>query len=1303
MYRARTRAPRTVLQRLLLALLLAFTGAVGLGPWALAVPVVINEVMASNGATIADEDEDFEDWIELHNPGASPVDLAGFHLSDDDADPLRWQFPQGVVPPNGYLLVWASGKDRVGQNGALHTNFRISADGEPLTLTAPDESTVIDHVPPTPIPRDISFGRLPDASENWVYFLEPTPNAANSTEGQEALLDPPAYSHEQGFYTAGFFLELSHPDPGAAIHYTLDGSTPTTDSPLYEAPIWIDSRAGDPNVFSLIPTAPAWVAPAGEVFKANVVRAVANRAGHVTGEAEARTYFVDPDMPGRYHVPVVSLVTDPDNFFDEDIGIYVPGVRYNPNVTRSGNYFQRGAEWERPVHLSYFEPDGTVALAQDAGVRIHGGLTRLRPQKTLRLYARGGYGEDLFNHPVYGEGEVPIAKRFLLRNSGQDNNVTMFRDAMMQELVKELGLDQQAYRPTVVFINGEYWGIKNARDRIDKYFLHYRHGVDPENVDILTRHREVVEGDTTHYDALLAFLESEDLSDPANYAQVQTMMDTENFATYQAVQIFFANNDWPSVNIDFWRLRTETYEPDAPHGHDGRWRWILYDTDFGWARYASSTHTYNALAVAADPDSGANWPNPPWATFLFRTLLENQEFRHDFINRMADHMNSVFRPEIVTAKIAEMRDEIEPLMQEHINRWRQISSMNTWRNNVQVMLNFAEQRPAHVRQHVVDFFDLPGTFLVQVDPAEAGTGGVVINTLELMEHSATWEGTYFRGVPVTITAKPQPGYRFEGWEGDLAGSAASVVLNVNEPPPVQPGLSSEQKQAHGGDLRFKPVFIVDPDYVDAQEPAPYPLASGDFSFTTWSPAEPAGTYPPHMRFYQTDQGDPGLDLPLTELWTLPYDRDNRSRINGLEDGGFAFINTSNPQEDGGGYLGAAVLALDTLGRGNVEVSWRGATILPNDRVQAIRLQYRLGGEGPFQDVLDTDGSPVEYLRNELAGHEQTLGPVRLPHHAEDHPYVQLRWRYHYLETGVSGPRAQLAVREITVSSGVLGAAQARHPADLNDSMRLTISEVTNYGAAWKQGSAWLRPPNPIPVAYVTRAGFLWRAGEAYTDIGSEGPTRWAPAPNSSVPEAGTGSAVRHVAGQHVEIESTPGPQVRAHALEEVLPQGVTPSEISDAGVWDKASRTLRWGPFFDATARTLSYFVDGEAGEYTLAGAASFDGEDITPTGAATLHIAPGEGEPEGEGEPGEGEVEGEMEGEATEGEGEGEAAEGESEGEVEGEGEDTEEGEGEDQTPPPPPACQCGLKQEESWKFLLDLLPLALAGLTLAGASRWR
>jgi hypothetical protein len=742
-------------------------------PDLLAQTPLVNEFMASNATTIVDDDGDYSDWIELYNPGQTAYDLTGYFLSDDADNPLRWQFPSGTVPAQGYLLVWASGKDRQSPGGDLHANFAISASGEPLLLTAPDGVTRLDEIGPIALATDISYGRLPDGADHWVEFTVSTPGQPND-EGLQSI-EAPIFSLSPGQYPAAITLALTTSDPQAVITYTLDGSEPTLASPAYTGPLVLDSRVGDPNTISLIPTnfrPPAehfgWRPPRGEVFKINLVRARAFLPGQARSRITTGSFIVGADLDTMLPLPVVSLATAAENLFDDATGIYVPGNTYVPGDHWTGNYYQSGDEWERPVHLELFDRAGQLLLAQDAGVRIHGTFSRQLPQKSFRLYARAHYGASRFNTQLFPDLPYDSYNRFLIRNGGGDWGRRGFRDLLVQVMVGHMGFDTQAGRAVIHFLNGEYWGLANLRERFDRHYLDRVYGVPEDEVALLYNDAIVVEGsesDAADYRALRSFVTNSDMTQPTNLAQVAGQMDLENFVAYNVAEIYTANRDWPGNNIRFWRRTLPTNDPDAPYGHDGRWRWMMFDMDDAFWDYSHDT-----LATAT-ADDGPGWPNPPWSTALLRGLLENEWFRHSFINAFADHMNSTFKPAQAIGLINEFADRYEPAIAAWQDRW----DINyNWAGAVQTLRTFANQRPAHQRQHIIDHFSLAGTTTVTLDVNDPALGKLQLNQLVIdadlpgLANPAQpypWGGTYFQGVPITVTALPQPGYRLAGWIG----------------------------------------------------------------------------------------------------------------------------------------------------------------------------------------------------------------------------------------------------------------------------------------------------------------------------------------------------------------------------------------------------------------------------------------------------------------------------------------------------------------------------------------------------------
>ena len=651
--------------------------------------------------------------------------------------------------------------------------------------------------------RDNPIPRQPaDGYAALRHFWDAIPLRAPFSLPVFNTLPEPVFSHSGGFFPQPFSLSISSSIPQAAIHYTLDGSEPTPDSPIYTQPIPVSSRSGEPNILSNISTtSPFWRQPEGEVFKASVVRAALFLLDGSRSAVITHTFFVDHNMTSRYSLPIVSLVTDPDYFFDYDQGIYVMGrvwdKTYDPSVYpdfwQPANYNQRGGEWERPVSIEFFEPDGQRVLAQNGGVRIHGGTTRSYPQKTLRLYADDQYGQqDLFSVQLFPDlrdavQEQPITsfKTLLLRNSGNDWRSSMLRDGFAQSLVSHTSLDIQAYRPAILFINGEYWGIYNLRERMDPDYLASHYQVSPEDVIILENYQTINQGTREDRQAFRDFyysLASQEINDPQFYKQIQTQMDIENFIDYQVTEIYLGNTDWLTSNVRMWRYITDAYQPDAPYGQDGRWRWMLFDTDMSFAMNPDEgSSQFNSLREAIHPTP----EDRAWGGYMLRTLMGNSDFRRQFINRFADQLNTSFQPDRVDAVLAEMQSVIAPEMPEHINRWRSIGdSIEIWQQNIAEMNVFSQKRPDHVRQHIIDYFNLDGLASITLK-ADSRMGHIRINSIDITAETPgvtdadNWSGVYFQGIPIFVTAIPKNGYQFAGWEG-IDETAPRIQISLDQ-------------------------------------------------------------------------------------------------------------------------------------------------------------------------------------------------------------------------------------------------------------------------------------------------------------------------------------------------------------------------------------------------------------------------------------------------------------------------------------------------------------------------------------------
>lgn len=621
-----------------------------------------------------------------------------------------------------------------------------------------------------------------------------------------AILATPAhaqtvqFSHTRGFYTGEFDLELTV-YPGLTAHYTTDGSEPTEADPVVNGPIRITSRENVPNGISMISGTTTsyapWAPPKGNVFKATVLRVATYTSGVKVGPTHTHTYIVHPLGADRYSLPVISIVTDSLNLFDYERGIYVNGKIYddwrkaNPTAAETGgtpaNYHQRGDEWERPVHFELFEDDGSTGLAMDAGLRIHGSWARAFRQKTLRLYARNDYSTNRFKYKLFPDRDSDDYRRFILRNSGQDWTKTMLRDGFIQRLVQDLSFDTQHYRPSIVFLNGEFWGIHNIRDRYDDHYLEQMYGVPRSQIDMLEVNAAIEEGSDKHYKDMIAFIRANNFADNAKFEELQTKMDVYNFGEYNMANIFITNRDWPHNNIVYWRMQTTSYQPNAPYGQDGRWRWMMKDTDFGFGwNLGADAWKYDMVAWALSPTGNGN----EWSTLILRKLMENSSYRNWFLTRFADLLNSHFHPDRVLHELNSISSVIKPHMQEHLDRWgyhedrwATPQTEAEWESNLDLMRHFATQRAAVVRGHMNTRFFMGGLYNLTVERPDSQKGHIQVNTIPITddthwvsEQGDEWTGTYFRFQNLTLKAVPAEGYRFVGWGGDIDFTADSVSI-----------------------------------------------------------------------------------------------------------------------------------------------------------------------------------------------------------------------------------------------------------------------------------------------------------------------------------------------------------------------------------------------------------------------------------------------------------------------------------------------------------------------------------------------
>ncbi|MCL2628932.1 MAG: CotH kinase family protein [Oscillospiraceae bacterium] len=397
------------------------------------------------------------------------------------------------------------------------------------------------------------------------------------------------FSHAEHFYTEYIEVEIISSVKGTIIHYTTDGSEPTTDSPIYEEPVPL-----------YLPTVkhPVAVYP---------LKAIAVYEEFVTRPL-VHTYFLSEDVHDRFNVMVFSLSTNDEYLFDHDIGIFVEGAtraewrRNNRGVQiippSPANFNWRGMESERPLYIEAFEINGERVIAQLGGVRVHGGWSRAANQKSMRLVARnmyepgqGRFRYDFFPDDVKADGfDSPIRRydQLILSNNANDRDFAMLRQEVNYALARESGFRVVSpMRAAAIFLNGEYYGFAWLEVRINDRYLQDIFSAPTSDFQIIGRGEWWVDTDDEKDQEDMAVFNSfydKDFNNDAIFKEFGELVDIENLLHYYAYQTYVGNRDWPGGNLRRWRYIGPQEENLAPE-LDGRWRYVLYDLDFLMALY----------------------------------------------------------------------------------------------------------------------------------------------------------------------------------------------------------------------------------------------------------------------------------------------------------------------------------------------------------------------------------------------------------------------------------------------------------------------------------------------------------------------------------------------------------------------------------------------------------------------------------------------------------------------------------------------------------------------------------------------
>ena len=591
--------------------------------------VIINEIMTNNGVFV---DGERYDWIELYNNGTKSVDLSGYGLSDSKKKPMQWVFPKGAVLKAGdYAIIYCTGEEGMTHSpkrNVYYAPFKLSDDGENILLSnAAGEQ--LDLVKYPQQYGNITYGMSASTGE-WGFFDQGTPKARNGKTVFQDRAERPVIETTAGFYTLGKGEKLSVVISGEGdIRYTTDGSEPTRDSKRYTGPIQIDATT--------------------------VIRARICNDGQLMSPAVGATYLINDPSP----VAVVSLSTDRKHLYDKQQGVFVRGNGKTPKYM---------LDYEYPIHIEYFDQAGVRQIAQTGSFHITGTSTRGYAQKSMGLYARDAYGdENRFYYNPFANRDYDSYKALQLRSTSTDSRGARMRDVALTSLAKGLDLMYQDAVPVVVYINGEYWGQYNLREKVNKHSIAQWEGVTDSDVidqiDVLegtANDDQVQNGSNKEWLALREYVKTHDLNDPEHLQYVTDRFDVDNYFTWVSMQLGVRNYDLENVRV--YRVP------------GGKWRYVLYDLDAGGVTQMDGVY------MLLDSSRSKGIVSSQYS--LMSNLMKVPEMKDRFLKIFAYVMEHSFLYEtVVDPVIDQWEATLNQLMPRHLKRFASIT-LSEWRTNV---------------------------------------------------------------------------------------------------------------------------------------------------------------------------------------------------------------------------------------------------------------------------------------------------------------------------------------------------------------------------------------------------------------------------------------------------------------------------------------------------------------------------------------------------------------------------------------------------------------------------------------------
>gem|GEM_PF-1842539 len=649
------------------------------------------------------------------------------------------------------------------------------------SAAAPSSSAITPVSSSTPVPKS-SSATIPASSTSLPAISSASvPSSSSLAESSSSGLKEYNDNHKpkaSALPAAGFYSSLTieplAPQKGGEIRCTFDGSFPTEKS--------------EPIAETL------------QITENTVVRCSEFVEG-VPADTTTQTYFINESVS----MPVVAITVNHHDMFDSTDGLYATGNisggggfgggmgfgmgggnnvsdDNNPKCTEPCKGANFWSDKELPAHVEFFENGSATKTKNweiDAGISIIGNWSRYKPKKSVAIKMDNDiYGDKILKYSLFKtRPEAKKIKAFNLRNNGNRFWTDYIGDAMMTSLLEGTDVDYQRSRQVVVFYNGEYFGIHDMRERLNRHFVETNYGIDAKSINMINIKGTELEASgtngssVTEYQQLYSEISSSKYAgeNNENYEKVKTKLNVNSFAQYMFAEMYFHNGDWPTNNVRAW----------GGSGHP--FKFVAFDTDhgFGFTPGISGfdVENQNMFTWVLGSTGGGMWGFGGGATAgpgtMLKKLLDNPDFKRLFINNACILLNSYLTYEKVQKTVQNMMATIPSSEQSRDEqRWPRTQTNFRWTPNGSDLIAYAKDRSETIKKEMADYFNLEDE--VSVTIAASGSGSVQVDGMKLP--SKTYQCKFFNNNELLLTAIPESGAVFTGWSDGNTDNPRKVDL-----------------------------------------------------------------------------------------------------------------------------------------------------------------------------------------------------------------------------------------------------------------------------------------------------------------------------------------------------------------------------------------------------------------------------------------------------------------------------------------------------------------------------------------------